>query len=101
MSEQERIRVRDVDFGTLVKLVMLCGMGFWVVVAALMAVLAVAAPELIKINDQPATSTAQALIAVPLFFVVGSFFSAIIAVIGAAVVRAAMGVFGRGSQEPR
>ncbi|MEJ0024198.1 MAG: hypothetical protein WDN76_12895 [Alphaproteobacteria bacterium] len=75
--------VRSLDFGTVFKIVFWAGACVWVLIALVIMVFAIIAPQSVTVNGAQSQSTAQALVAVPIALVLGAFVSAVFAAAGA------------------
>ncbi|MBR9834792.1 MAG: hypothetical protein GYB42_06305 [Alphaproteobacteria bacterium] len=79
--------IKDMRFATLFKVVFAAGLCTWSLFAVFCMVVAIVSPDSVTINDQKATTAAEALLIVPIILVLGGVLSLFGALIGATVLR--------------
>ena len=91
MENDQEIFVRQLKFATLFKILFWAGIVLWASVSLFVILLAFIDPSSVSMNGKPSTSTSDALLAAPLFMVIGSVLSVFMAALSAGLLR----IFGR------
>ena len=87
MDNPAPVKVNELKFGTIFKIVFWSGLLIWIGIFFLTIIVAFVAPDSISINDQEAQTTAQALGAAPIFLIVGAVFSLLGAALGSVLLK--------------
>ena len=87
ITEKTSIPLKALSFGSLFKIVFLTGFCLWGVISLIVVIIALIAPSAVTINNQTAQSTGQALLAAPMFLIIGTIFSAIGAATGVGALK--------------